>query len=141
MHYYRSAHHARLAPLLGVAAILSACSLLGACTSGSGGSGAAPTPGSSSPDSSALQGSGSATLSWQAPAANVDGTALTDLAGYYIDYGTDPQNPSDRITIATVGIQTYVIDNLVPGTYYFTVSAYTTTGVEGTPSDMVSKTV
>ena len=139
MHNYHHRTDARLATLIRVPAILAACALLGACTSG--GSISPPTAGSNTPGTGVSQGSGSATLSWEAPTTNVDGTALVDLAGYYIDYGSDAQNPSDRITVATVGIQTYVIDNLAPGTYYFAVTAYTTNGVEGVPSATVSKTV
>jgi hypothetical protein len=32
--------------------------------------------------------SGQATLSWDPPTTNVDGTPLTDLAGYKVYYGT-----------------------------------------------------
>ena len=41
---------------------------------------------------------GSATLSWMPPTENADGSALTDLAGYRIYYGRNPNtlNPVDR---------------------------------------------
>ncbi len=84
---------------------------------------------------------GSATLSWQAPATNTDGSALTDLAGYHIYYGTSSANLDQIINVASVGITTYVIDNLSAGTYYFEISAYTTAGIEGAMSPTVSKTI
>jgi len=84
---------------------------------------------------------GSATLSWQAPDTNTNGTALTNLAGYYIHYGTHRGKLKTLIKITTVGISIYVIDNLVSGTYYFAISSYTTTGVESALSAIVSKTI
>src|SRR5690606_15160435 len=38
----------------------------------------------------AASGSGSARLSWTPPTENLDGSALTDLAGYVIQYGNSP---------------------------------------------------
>jgi hypothetical protein len=83
----------------------------------------------------------SATLSWQAPDTNTDGTPLTDLAGYYVYYGTDIANLDQLIKISTVGSSTYTIDNLASGTYYFAVSCYTTAGVQSVLSAIVSKKI
>jgi hypothetical protein len=83
----------------------------------------------------------SATLSWQAPDTNTDGTPLTDLAGYYIHYGTDIANLDQLITIPTVEMLNYTINNLAGGTYYFAVSCYTTAGVESALSAIVSKKI
>ena len=87
------------------------------------------------------KGSGTATLSWQAPTTNTDGAALTDLAGYRIYYGTDAGELSETVQLAGVGLQTYVIDDLGLGTWYFAIKAVTTTGVESALSDVVSKTI
>ena len=84
---------------------------------------------------------GSATLSWQAPDTNTNGTALTNLAGYYIHYGTRRGNLDRLIKITTVGLSNYVIDNLASGTYYFAMSSYTTAGVESALSAIVSKII
>jgi hypothetical protein len=46
---------------------------------------------------------GAATLSWQAPTQNTDGTALTDLAGYRIVYGTSQSALNQTITISNPG--------------------------------------
>jgi hypothetical protein len=84
---------------------------------------------------------GSAVISWLAPTTNTDGTALTNLAGFYIHYGTKKASLDHRIVINTVGISNYVVDNLTSGTYYFSVSSYTKTGVESDLSKIVSKTI
>jgi hypothetical protein len=85
--------------------------------------------------------SGSATLSWTPPTRNTNGTALTNLAGYRIYYGTNSSALNRTVQIANAGVATYVIDNLTPGTWYFSVRAYNTAGVESTASNMASKTI
>jgi uncharacterized lipoprotein NlpE involved in copper resistance len=86
-------------------------------------------------------GSGTATLSWEAPTTTTSGSALTDLAGYRIYYGISASDLSQSIQLDTVGVQTYVIDNLGRGTWYFAIRAVTTVGVESALSDIVSKTI
>jgi Fibronectin type III domain len=86
-------------------------------------------------------GSGSATISWDAPTTTTTGSALTDLAGYRIYYGTSETELSQAISVQGVGLQTYVIDNLGAATWYFTVKAVTAAGVESPPSQVVSKTI
>ena len=85
--------------------------------------------------------SGNATLSWQAPTTDTNGAALTDLAGYRIYYGTSATSLSETIQLTSVGLQTYVIQNLASGTWYFAVTAVASTGVESGLSDVVSKTI
>jgi hypothetical protein len=62
-------------------------------------------------------------VSWEAPTANTDGTALTDLSGYRIYYGSSAEDLGHTVQINTIGLQTYVIDDLAPGTWYFAVKA------------------
>ena len=85
--------------------------------------------------------SGTATLSWLAPTTNTDGAPLTDLAGYVIYYGTSATALSGTIQLTSVGLQTYVIPNLTPGTWYFAVKAVASTGVESALSVIVTKTI
>ncbi len=87
------------------------------------------------------QGNGMATLSWEAPTTTTSGAALTDLSGYRIYYGIDENNLSQVVNLSTVGIQTYVIDNLGSGTWYFAIRAVTSAGVESSLSNVVSKTI
>ncbi len=86
-------------------------------------------------------GSGTATLSWSAPTENTDGSALTDLTGYRIYYGTDADALTESVNIDTVGITTYVVSNLGTGTWYFAIKAYNAAGVESDLSNTASKTI
>lgn len=84
---------------------------------------------------------GSMTLNWTPPTENEDGSALTDLAGYKLYYGTSSGNYSHQVNINNAGISTYVIDNLVPDTYYVVATARNSAGVESAYSNEAVKTV
>jgi len=84
---------------------------------------------------------GVATLSWAAPDQNTDGSALTNLAGYRIYYGTSANALDQIINIPSVGVTEYVVDNLPTGTYYFSIRAYTSAGTESALSNVVSDTI
>jgi hypothetical protein len=84
---------------------------------------------------------GSATLSWQPPTQNVDGSPLTNLAGFVIRYGTSQTAMNQVIRIENPGITSSVVENLGAATWYFAVSAYTSAGVESAPSAVGTKTV
>jgi len=84
---------------------------------------------------------GSVTLSWTPPTRNEDGTYLYDLAGYGIYYGTRPGNYSNSIHIDNAGVSTYVVENLVPNTYYFSSTAFNSSGVESDYSNEATITV
>jgi hypothetical protein len=84
---------------------------------------------------------GVATLSWVPPRRNLDGSALDDLAGYYIYYGKNPANLNGEIRIFDPYATSHKIDHLDSGTYYFKVVAVTTHGVKSGDSSLVSKTI
>ncbi len=84
---------------------------------------------------------GSATLSWVAPTMREDGSALINLAGYRIKYGTSAGSFPNQLQISNPGITSCVIENLPPGTYYFTATAYDANGNESRQSAIVSKTI
>ena len=86
-------------------------------------------------------GTGTATLRWNAPAYNTDGTPLTNLAGYRIYHGARPTALNDVRSIGNPGITLFVFDNLASGTHYFAISAVNSFGVEGTRSSALGKTV
>jgi hypothetical protein len=86
-------------------------------------------------------GTGSATLSWTPPTRNVDGSTLTNLAGYRISYGTSATSLSKVITVSNPGISSYVISSLTAGTWYFSIKAYTSTGTESSASSVANKSV
>lgn len=83
------------------------------------------------------EGTGSVTLSWEAPTKRADGTPLTNLAGYYIHYGRMSGVYDYDIKIDNPGITTYVVENLIPGTWYFVLSSYDTDGVESDYSEEI----
>jgi len=91
--------------------------------------------------SASNKGTGTASLSWQAPTTNTDGKALTDLSGYSIVYGMNPDDLTESIQLTGVGLQTYVIDDLGSGTWYFAIRAVASTGAESALSEIVSKTI
>jgi hypothetical protein len=95
----------------------------------------------SSAAQSVPSGNGTATLSWEAPTTTTSGSALTDLAGYRIYYGVSASDLSQTIQLNSLGVQTYVIDSLGQGTWYFAIKAVTAAGVESALSDIVSKTI
>jgi hypothetical protein len=115
-------------------ALLSAVALVGCHTFDNGSQGPAPQP-------SSAQAPGTATLSWDAPTTTTSGGALTDLAGYRIYYGLKAEDLTQTVQLAGVGLQTYMIDNLGQGTWYFAVRAVTSGGVESALSNIVSKTI
>jgi hypothetical protein len=84
--------------------------------------------------------SGSATLSWTPPTRNTDGSSLTNLSGYRVRWGTSAGNYTNSVTLNNAGLTSYVVSNLVPGTYYFVVSALSPSG-ESQFSNVGSKRV
>ncbi len=80
-------------------------------------------------------------LSWTAPTENTDGTSLTNLAGYRIAYGTSAGALTHTIQVANPSVTRYSLENLSPGTYYFSVRAYTNNGTESANSNVSSKVV
>jgi hypothetical protein len=85
---------------------------------------------------------GSATLSWTAPTTNLDGTPLTDLAGYKVYLGTVSGVYGVPIDVGFIASSSpsYTVSNLGTGTYYFAVTAYDSTGLESSLSNEASKT-
>ena len=85
--------------------------------------------------------SGTATLTWTPVRTDTSGNALQGLAGYRIHYGTSARAMYTVVIVKDPKQTTYVIKDLYPGTWYFAVSAYTTSGAEGTLSSVGSKTI
>lgn len=84
---------------------------------------------------------GSASLRWEPPTQNTDGTALTNLAGYRVFYGRTATELTSVIQISNVGVTAYTVSNLSPGDYYFAVKAFNSTGVESGLSNIERKTI
>ena len=89
----------------------------------------------------ASSGDGTALLSWTPPTENTDGSALTDLAGYKIYYGTASNNYTQSVTIDNPGLSSYQIDNLTAADWYFVITAVNSSDIESAYSAEVSKTI
>jgi hypothetical protein len=84
---------------------------------------------------------GQATLTWTPPTENADGSALTNLAGYRIYYGRNPNNLNNVAVVDNPGLTRYVIGNLTPAIWHFSMTAVTAQGVESSRTQTASKTV
>ena len=84
---------------------------------------------------------GSALLTWMPPSQNTDGSALTDLAKYKVYWGPTQGNYPNSTLINDPAATSYLVDNLVPGTYFFVVTAVNTQGAESQFSNAASKIV
>lgn len=82
----------------------------------------------------------SAQLTWNPPVQNTDGSALTDLTGYKVYYGTSASSLTQVVTISSPSASAYTVTGLSSGTWYFAVTAYTSSGTESGLSGESSKT-
>lgn len=82
---------------------------------------------------------GVATLRWQAPTQNVDGSPLTDLASYRIYYGSTSRSYTDQRDVAASA--TRADFQLAAGTYYFAMTALDGQGNESDYSNEVVRVV
>jgi hypothetical protein len=85
--------------------------------------------------------SGNVSVSWIPPTENTDGSVLMNLGGYVIHYGTASKTYTSTITLTNPGLTLYVIESLPAGTYYFAMTARTTSGVESSLSAEASTTI
>ncbi len=129
-------------------ALVFALSVAGCNGGGSNATGAVSTPDSGAPIVVPGTGNGSGpsntgqtlvTLSWDASVTNTDGSALSDLAGYTVHYGTAPGSYSGKVNVGL--LTTCSLSGLAPGTYFFTVTAYNKAGTESGYSNEASKSV
>jgi len=78
---------------------------------------------------------------WVPPTTNTDGSPLTDLTGFTISYGTSQAAMTQTIAVPSATTISYTVQGLGSGTWYFTVTAYTSVGAQSAPSDVASKTI
>jgi hypothetical protein len=105
------------------------------------GSGSAPPTTTPPPPPPPDSGTRAATLEWQAPDTTTDGSTLTDLAGYRIYYGTDVAEMTKTINVTNPAVLSYVVEDLVPATYYFAVTAVNSKGHESDRSNAGRKII
>jgi len=91
-----------------------------------------------------IEGTGQMQLSWQAPTENVDGTPLTDLAGYVLYWGPTSRTYIDSASITdetlTGGSFQITVTALVTE-YFIAITAVDAEGNESAYSNEVLKTV
>jgi hypothetical protein len=110
-------------------------------TASTTGASATTTPFTISVQPAAASTTVSVKLSWAAPTENTDGTPVTDLAGYHIYYGMNPAELTLWASVAGAGSTTYVVGDLPGGTYYFSVVAYNSAGVDSGQSNLANETI
>ncbi|MEP7243285.1 MAG: putative Ig domain-containing protein [Gammaproteobacteria bacterium] len=81
------------------------------------------------------------TVDWDPPLRNVDGSTLTNLAGYRIHYGQSASSLTKTVNIATAGVTRYLVENLSPGSWHFAVRSYNSAGIESELSQVVGTTL
>ena len=86
-------------------------------------------------------GNGGVTLTWIIPTQNTDGSPLLDLDGFRIDWARRNSTAKGSIRINNKSVSTYIVENLSPGTYDFTVVALNSKGVSSAPSNSVRRIV
>lgn len=84
---------------------------------------------------------GTATLSWNPPTENVDGSALTDLSGYRIYYGRSASQLNRTVVIDNPGLTRYVVENLAQANWHFAMTSVNSEGVESRRSPTIRKTI
>jgi hypothetical protein len=144
-----------------IGALIACTVLFGAlagCGGGDGGASAASTgstptsqdpttPASSSsapastPSGTSTADTGFVSLAWQVPTTNTNGSALTNLSGYVINYGQSATALNNAVKIDSPSTVSYVVDNLAAGTWYFAISAVASDGTQSSLSNVVSTTV
>jgi Putative Ig domain len=83
---------------------------------------------------------GSAVVTLVPPTQNTDGSALTDLAGMRVYYGTSSSTLSQVVEFpGATAPMSYTVSNLASGTWYFGATAYSTTGAESSISAVAGK--
>lgn len=109
----------------------------GSTSSGIGDLGLGDTGSGDSPSDTPA--TGSVTLSWEAPASNSDGSALNDLAGYKIYYGSSSSNYTNSVDVGNYTSAS--ISSLSSGSWCFATTAYDSSGNESTYSNETCTTI
>ena len=86
-------------------------------------------------------GGGTATINWAIPTKNTNGSALTDLAGFKVLYGTSSTTLSQSKLVNDPKATSTAIAALGTGTWYFAVRAVNSQQVESANSAVGQKTI
>ena len=86
-------------------------------------------------------GSGVASLQWETPPSKVSGEPLDDLAGYRILYGRSSSDLDHSVLITDPATTSYQFSTLTSGVWYFAVVAVNSSGLEGPPTTLATKSI
>lgn len=84
---------------------------------------------------------GSVTVAWSLPTQRTDGNSLSGLNAINLYYGVEQGSYPNKIQITNLGTTEYVIDNLIPDTYYIVSTVIDDVGVESNWSKAISVVV
>lgn len=83
----------------------------------------------------------SSAITWLPPTQNVDDSAFTDLVGYKIYIGSEPDRFEIVRELKEPGLTEYVIEGVPAGTYYVAMTAVNSQNIESPLSNVVVKVV
>lgn len=81
-----------------------------------------------------------ALVQWQAPTSNSDGSTLTDLSGFKIYALAESTRSVSIYDVPSPGVAEFRVEGLLDDTYYFSVTAYNSAGIESLVSEQASIT-
>jgi len=81
------------------------------------------------------------TIAWAPPTENTDGTALTDLTGYKIHYGSESKSYAKSVALSNPSLTRFVLESLPAGKYFFALTAMNGAGHESPFSQEVAATL
>jgi len=113
------------------------CALLFGCESGSPDASAGTT--SETTGGTTASESGTATVSWTAPAADING--ISNVAGYRIHYGSAAGSLNHVIEVDNAAAVSFTVGDLAPGVWYFAVTDYDADKIESSLSGVVQVTI
>lgn len=79
-------------------------------------------------------------LSWTPPTKNTDGSPLTNLAGYEINYGLTPAMEL-KFELQEPTLSRWTMSELTPGTWYFSIKSFNTHSTRSSPSNIAFKVI
>jgi len=123
--------------------LLAMCAGLFGCGGGGGGGGSGSVGGNEAKAVVTGAKVGSAALSWAAPSTRVDSTVLSmnEIGGYRVYVGDSESTLVLHADISDPYQMEYVVESLKPGMHYFSVTAYSQSGVESDFSSVISKVI
>jgi uncharacterized lipoprotein NlpE involved in copper resistance len=113
--------------------------MLFGCDTGAPTSGASSTDAAGGTTAGTPAQAGTASVTWTAPAADVNGA--TNVAGYRIYYGEDAGSLTHVVDVDGAEAVKFTINDLTPGVWYFAIADYNAEKVESPLSGIVQVTI